>query len=129
MWVGVEKGEATRVEYSRGGLAGWIQERWFEFRMGHGTYLGFVLSFVNFVLITYSLFLEKVFVELTLLQFCLVFGAVYIPVSVIIGRVHIKKQVRYDAGMIFNQNPGLQAMMNKLMEIEKLLHEIKEGEE
>lgn len=126
MWVGVEKGEATRIEYSRGGLAGWTQERWFEFRQGHSTYLAFILSFVNFVLITYSLFLEKVFVELTLLQFCLVFGAVYVPAGIVIGRVHIKKQARYDTGMIFNQNPGLQAMMNELIEIKKLLQEKEE---
>jgi len=26
------------IRYSRGGLLGWIQERWFEFRQGHGTY-------------------------------------------------------------------------------------------
>ena len=97
--------------YSRGGLLGWIQQRWFEFRQGHGTYLGFVLSFVNFVLIAYSLFLEKMFRNLTLLQFCLIFGSLYVPTGVIIGRLHIKKQVRYDTGMIFNQNPGLQAMM------------------
>lgn len=129
MWVGVEKGEATKIEYSRGGLAGWIQERWFEFRQGHGTYLGFILSFVNFVLIAYNLFLEEIFSDLTLFQFCVSFGCLYVPASIIIGRLHIKKQVRYDAGMIFNVNPGLQAMMNKLMEIEKLLHEIKEGEE
>ena len=111
------------VKYSSGGLAGWFQERWFEFRQGHGTYLAFVLSFVNFVLITYSLFLEKVFVGLTLLQFCLIFGTIYVPASTIIGRVHIKKQAKYDTGMIFNQNPGLQAMMNELIEIKKLLRE------
>ncbi len=56
------------IRYSRGGLLGWIQERWFEFRQGHGTYLGFILSFVNFVLISYSLFLEKIFRDLTLLS-------------------------------------------------------------
>jgi len=114
------------VKYSSGGAIGWLQERWFEFRQGHSTYLAFVLSFVNFVLITYSLFLEKIFVELTLLQFCFVFGAIYVPASVIIGKVHIKKQAKYDTGMIFNQNPGLQAMMNELIEIRKLLKEAKE---
>lgn len=117
------------VEYSSGGIIGWFQERWFEFRQGHGTYLGFVLSFVNFVLIAYSLFLEEIFVDLSLLQFCLIFGVVYVPASVIIGRVHIKKQAKYDTGMIFNQNPGLQAMMNELIGIRKLLKEMDEREE
>jgi len=112
------------ISYSRGGLFGWIQERWFEFRQGHGTYLGFVLSFVNFVLIAYSLFLEKIFRNLTLLQFCLIFGSLYVPTGIIIGRLHIKKQVRYDTGMTFNQNPGLQAMMNELKEIKETLKEL-----
>ncbi len=104
-------------------MLGWIQERWFEFRQGHGTYLGFVLSFVNFVLIAYSLFLQEIFKDLTLFQFCVVFGGIYIPISIVIGRVHIKKQRRYDTGMSFNVNPGLQAMMNELIEIKKLLQE------
>ncbi len=112
------------ISYSRGGLLGWIQMRWFEFRQGHGTYLGFVLSFVNFVLIAYSLFLEKIFRNLTLLQFCIIFGSLYVPTGVIIGRLHIRKQVRYDTGMIFNQNPGLQAMMNELKEIKDILREL-----
>ena len=116
------------IKYSRGGLLGWLQERWFEFRQGHTTYLGFVLSFVNFVLIAYSLFLQEIFKDLTLFQFCAMFGAIYIPASIIIGRIHIHKQARYDTGMIFNQNPGLQAMMNKLIEIEKILQESKERE-
>lgn len=114
------------VKYSSGGVVGWFQERWFEFRQGHGVYLGFVLSFVNFVLISYSLFLEKVFTELTLFQFCFVFGMIYIPAGVIIGRIHIEKQAKYDTGMIFNQNPGLQAMMNELIEIKKLLKKMEE---
>ena len=115
------------IEYSRGGLAGWIQERWFEFRQGHGTYLGFILSFVNFVLITYNLFLGKVFVELSLFHFCLVFGTVYIPMGIVLGRFHIDKQARYDTGMISNENPVFRAMMGELKEMKKTLQEIKEG--
>ncbi len=112
------------ISYSRGGLLGWIQERWFEFRQGHGTYLGFILSFVNFVLISYSLFLEKIFRNLTLFQFCLIFGCLYVPTSIILGRLHIKKQIRYDTGMAFNVNPGIQAMMKEFKEIKDLLKEL-----
>ena len=113
------------VEYSRGGLIGWVQERWFEFRQGHSTYLAFLLSFVNFVLITYNLYLEKVFVDLSLLQFCIVFGSLYVPVSIVIGRTHIKKQYQYDTGMTFKHNPGLQAIMNEILEIKKFIKERK----
>lgn len=111
------------VEYGSGGLLGWLQERWFEFRQGHSTYLGFFLSFINFTLITFNLFLEKVFVDLSLLQFCIVFGVLYIPISIIIGRTHIKKQVKYDTGMTFKHNPGLQAIYTELKDIKKILEE------
>ncbi len=116
------------IEYSRGGLVGWIQERWFEFRQGHSTYLGFALSFINFVLITYNLFLEKVLPDFSLFQFCVVFGLLYTPTSIIIGRFHIDKQARYDTGMISNENPVFRAMMDELKEIRKTLQEIKENE-
>lgn len=112
------------IEYSRGGLAGWIQERWFEFRQGHGTYLGFILSFVNFVLITYNLLLEKMFTNLTLFQFCVIFGLLYTPISIIIGRFHIDKQARYDTGMISNENPVFRAIIDDLREIKELLKEM-----
>lgn len=67
--------------------------------------------------------IEKIFRDITLLQFCLVFGSLYVPASIILGRLHIKKQIRYDTGMAFNVNPGLQAMMKKFKEIKELLRE------
>jgi len=76
------------------------------------------------VLIAYSLFLEKIFRDLTLFQFCLAFGSLYVPASVILGRLHIRKQIRYDTGMAFNVNPGLQAMMSEFKEIKDLLREL-----
>ena len=79
---------------------------------------------MNFVLIYYSLFLEKIFRNLTLLQFCLIRGSLYVPTGIIIDRPHIRKQVGYDAGMILNQNPGLQAMMNELKDIKDMLREL-----
>ncbi len=91
--------------------------------MGHGTYLAFILSFVNFVLISYNLFLEKVFPDLTLFEFCLVFGLIYVPASTLIGIRHIRKQVKYDTGKIFNQDPGHQAMMDHIIAIRKILEE------
>ena len=32
---------------------GWFRSRWYEFRMGHSTYLIFLLTFTNFILISY----------------------------------------------------------------------------
>lgn len=111
------------IEYSSGGTGGWIRERWFEFRQGHGTYLGFLLSFTNFVLISYNLFLEKVFPDLPLLQFCMVFGTLYVPTSIIIGKFHIKKQVKYDIGMTVKHNPGIQTVLREIRELKDLIGE------
>ena len=39
---------------------GWPQQRFFEFRAGHGTYLAFAVSLVTFVLIVHRLLIERV---------------------------------------------------------------------
>ena len=76
---------------------GWTRERWYEFRTGHSTYLIFVLTFVNFVLISYRLLIEKVsfFKELVpeLWIFTLLFLALYIPAAIIIGYWHRHTQL------------------------------------
>ena len=39
---------------------GWVRRRWWEFRQGHSIYLIFALTFINFILISYRLLIEKV---------------------------------------------------------------------
>jgi hypothetical protein len=94
----------------------WIKNRWFEFRQGHGIYLGFSLSLVNFVLITYNLFLVR-FTTLGLLEFCVLFGLIYLPGAIIVGHWHIRKQLGTDQGRIFEQNPWANKMIVLLEEI------------
>ena len=44
---------------------GWMRSRWWEFSIGHSTYLIFILTFVNFILISHRLLIERVpFLEL-----------------------------------------------------------------
>lgn len=111
------------VEYSGAGEGSWVRKRWFEFRQGHGTYLGFFLSFTNFVLISYNLLLEQVFPDLPLLQFCIIFGSLYVPTSIIIGKWHLEKQVKYDIGMTVKHNPGIQAVLREIRVLKKTIEE------
>lgn len=100
----------------------WFQKRWFEFRLGHGTYLGFFLSFVNFMLITYNLFLEK-FLDVNifggLLGFGLILTIIYIPVCIIFGYFHVVKQMKYDSGMQFGVTPQVSEIIERLKRIEE----------
>ncbi len=73
---------------------GWPQQRFFEFRAGHGTYLAFAVSLVTFVLIVHRLLIERV-PELNaifgdLLIFTIVFAILYVPIAVFIGRWHMR---------------------------------------
>ena len=75
---------------------GWPQQRFFEFRAGHGTYLAFAVSLVTFVLIVHRLLIEKV-PELNavfgdLLTFTLTFAILYVPIAVLVGRWHLRLQ-------------------------------------
>ncbi len=68
---------------------GWIRRRWWEFSQGHSTYLIFLLTFMNFVLIAYRLLIERIpFIQELFPQlwiFVLIFLVSYIPASTIIG--------------------------------------------
>lgn len=74
----------------------YIQRRWLDFRNGHSIYLVFILTFVNFILITYNFAIERItflqgIIDNTLV-FAALFIAVYIPAAILIGYYHRKKQ-------------------------------------
>jgi len=86
----------------------WISRRWFDFRLGHSVYLIFALSFGNFVLIFYRLFIEQVpalnEIFSSLWIFVLVFILAYIPIAVIVGVWHRKNQLKVDVEQTIRQN-------------------------
>jgi len=65
------------------------------FRRGHGSWLAYLISFANFVVIQYRLLVERIpFLESllpSLSAFIVTFFLVYVPLAVIIGRYDIKK--------------------------------------
>ncbi len=83
----------------------WVKRRWFDFRLGHATYLIFILSFSNFILIFHRLFLEKLGFELSLGSFIAIFVIAYIPIAVGIGAWHRKTQMQVETLQLLRQNP------------------------
>ncbi len=101
---------------------GWTRERWYEFRTGHSTYLIFILTFVNFVLISYRLLIEKVsfFKELVpeLWIFTLLFLALYIPAAIIIGYWHRHTQLKIEQTISMQQNPFFAKLFRVLIDVQ-----------
>ena len=97
-----------------------MRRRWWEFRQGHGIYLIFVLTFSNFILISYRLLIEKVtFIKELIPElwiFVLIFIAIYIPMAIILGFWHRKTQLKVEATIITQQNPILAKMIRILLD-------------
>ena len=103
----------------------WIKRRWFEFRNGHGTYLSFFLSFTNFLLITYNLLIDRVSFLCGLFSNVAVFAVVgiliYVPLAIVVGRLHNKKQLSTDMEVVSRANPVSMDIVERLKRIEKRL--------
>ena len=101
---------------------GWIRRRWWEFRQGHSTYLIFLLTFMNFVLIAYRLLIERIpFIQELFPQlwiFVLTFVLVYIPLSIIIGNWHRRTQLRVETTINVLENPLLARMFRTMLDIQ-----------
>jgi hypothetical protein len=87
----------------------WLRRRWYDFRQGHGMYLVFAMSFVNFVLIFYRLLIEQIDflgdIFSHLWVFVLIFLAVYIPLAILIGNWHRKTQMKIEHEQSMKQSP------------------------
>ena len=101
---------------------GWGRRRWWEFRQGHSVYLIFMLTFVNFILSTYRLLIEKIttFKELIpeLWIFALLFIVCYVPAAILIGFWHRRTQLRVETTLVQQQNPVLARMIRTLLDVQ-----------
>ena len=101
---------------------GWIRRRWWEFRQGHSIYLIFALTFINFILISYRLLIEKVTFLGELIPelwiFAILFLVFYIPTAILIGAWHRKTQLRVEATIIAQANPVLAKMFRTLLDVQ-----------
>ena len=111
----------------------WVRRRWYDFRQGHGMYLVFAMSFVNFVLIFYRLLIEQIdflgdlFSNLWI--FLVIFLALYIPTAVLIGNWHRKTQMRIEHEQSMKQSPLMAKNFRVLLDLLEGKASIKEVEE
>jgi hypothetical protein len=104
---------------------GWFCRRWFDFRMGHGTYFSLFLSFTNFLLITYTFLVKEIPLLQTLFPSLLnftFFGAIiYIPWATYVGHLHNTRQLQTDITVQADKNPYYQKILSELEEIKQKL--------
>lgn len=87
----------------------WHRQIWFEFRTGHSFYLIFFLSFGTFITVQYKLlfeqvdFLNELFPDIV--TFVVVFVGIYIPLAIIIGHLHLRKQIPVESIRLTEENP------------------------
>jgi len=99
----------------------WVRRRWYDFRQGHGMYLVFAMSFVNFVLIFYRLLIEQIdflgdlFSNLWI--FVAVFLVIYIPAAILIGNWHRKTQMRIEHEQSMKQSPLMAKNFRVLLDL------------
>ena len=101
---------------------GWARRRWWEFRQGHSIYLIFMLTFVNFILISYRLLIERVAIFKELIPELWIFASLfiicYIPAATLIGFWHRRTQLRVETTIVNQQNPILAKMIRTLLDVQ-----------
>lgn len=98
-----------------------MRRRWWEFRTGHSTYLIFILTFTNFVLISYRLLIEKIPLLKELIPdlwvFSVIFLILYIPTAILIGFWHRKTQLKIETTLQTEENPLLAKMFRTMLDV------------
>lgn len=86
-----------------------IKRRWNNFRQGHGIYLIFAMTFLNFITIQYVLLIEEVPELKTVFPnawiFAVVFVVIYVPLAIVLGHLHYKKQLPNEQRQLHDNNP------------------------
>jgi len=99
-----------------------MRRRWYDFRVGHGLYLIFALSFANFILISYRFLIERVPILneffSSLWFFAIIFILAYIPISIVIGVWHRRTQLRVEQDIVTRQNPFLAKVLGLIINIQ-----------
>ena len=97
-----------------------VRKFWWDGRMGHTTYLMFLLTIVNFMIIAYNFLLEgneffEKFEEYLWL-FGIVFLVLYVPVGILIGRWHVNTQLSVELEMRMLENPIMAKMVRGILD-------------
>jgi len=107
-----------------------VRKLWLYFRLGHGTYISFTLSFFNFIILAYRFIIEPNLEQFSLISnlttFSIIFVIIYVPISIFIGYWHRVTQLKVDLDMRFTRNIFLARIMRTLLDSK--LGKVKENE-
>ncbi|HJU14354.1 MAG TPA: hypothetical protein VJ792_07865 [Candidatus Nitrosotalea sp.] len=85
-----------------------LRRRWLDFRNGHSVYLAFILTFVNFILITYNFAIKQLpflhGIANNLVSFTLIFIVIYFPTAMVIGYWHRRNQYSVENEALLQEN-------------------------
>ncbi len=98
-----------------------IRKSWYDSRIGHSTYLMFLLVFLNFILITFNYLLEgsAFFGDLSSLwMFGIIFTIIYFPAAVLIGRWHTQTQLSTEKVLWGFEEPMVAKMVRILLDVQ-----------
>jgi len=87
-----------------------VTRGWLYFKIGHGTYLSYLVSFAQWVIILYTLYIVQspfAYIFPRLLVFALTFTLTYPLLATIIGYIHYKRSPMYESEIevTTEQNP------------------------
>ena len=106
----------------RGGPSGrpavdaeWAGRRWFEMRVGYGTYMAFMFGFANFILLLHGL--TDWFKDYPLHWFVLATVAVIVPVSVLVGHRHNRTQQKTETRRLTHLSPYINLLTPRSKEV------------
>lgn len=85
-----------------------FRRRWLDFRNGHSIYLAFILTFVNFILITYNFAIKQLSflhgISSNLVSFTILFIVIYFPAAMAIGYWHRRNQYSVENEALLQEN-------------------------
>ena len=93
----------------------WLGRRWFEMRIGYGTYLTFTFGFGNFILILHGL--TDWFKDYPVHWFGIAMLAVIVPASVLIGHRHNRTQQKTETRNLTHLNPYIDLQVPNSKEV------------
>ena len=102
--------------------ADWVGRRWFEMRVGYGTYMAFMFGFANFILLLHGL--TDWFKDYPLHWFGIAMVAVIVPVSIVIGHRHNRTQQKTETRNLTHLHPYINLLTpnSKEVLVEAYLH-------
>ena len=87
----------------------WLGRRWFEMRVGYGTYLAFTFGFANFILLLHGL--TDWFKDYPLHWFGIAMFLVIVPASILVGHRHNRTQQKTESRNLAHLNPFVEKIV------------------